>query len=83
MMIRARTFHRLKIVAMTACSLMAGTVFAATCTMTDIRDNMVAGSLTAVKNYVTGFWGTLIPDLKDAITVAQANGVAIPNPPWP
>ena len=83
MMIRARTLRRLKIVAMTACTIMAGTVFAATCTLTDIRDNMVAGSLTAVKNYVSGFWGTLVPDLEDAITIAQNNNVPIPNPPWP
>lgn len=83
MMIRARTLFRLKITAMTLCTLMAGTVFAASCTLTDIRDNIVAGSLGAVKAYTQSFWTTLVPDLKDAITIAQNNDVPIPNPPWP
>jgi hypothetical protein len=51
--------------------------------MTDIRDNVVAGNLLAVRNYTSGFWATLVPDLKDFITIAQHNNVPIPNPPWP
>ncbi len=83
MMIRARTLLRLKIVAMTVCMLAAGTVFSASCTMTDFRDNLVSGTLTAVKNYTTTFWTTLVPDLRDFITIAQNANVPIPNPPWP
>lgn len=83
MMIRARTLLRLKIVAMTICMLAAGTVFNASCTMTDIRDNIVSGSLTAVKNYTTTFWTTLVPDISDWIKISRdAFHVPIPSPPW-
>jgi hypothetical protein len=82
-MIRARTLLRLKIVAMTICMLAAGTVFNASCTMTDIRDNIVAGNLAAVKSYTTSFWTTLVPDLNDYIRIARdAFNIPIPSPPW-
>ncbi len=82
-MIRSRTLRKMKMAAMTACTVMGGTVFASSCTVQDMGDQLTAGSLAFVRNYVTGFWTTLVPTVADAITIAQNAGVSIPNPPWP
>jgi hypothetical protein len=82
-MIKARTLRRVKLAAMTACTAMGGTLLSSACTVQDFNDQLQAGTLTAVRNYVTGFWTTLIPTVADAITIAQNAGIPIPNPPWP
>jgi len=81
-MIKSRTLRRLNLSAMVGCAMMAGSVFSSACTLTDLRDNIISGSLGAVKTYVGNFWGALFPTPQEVIDLAQANGVPIPDPPW-
>ncbi len=46
----------------TLAALMAGgTMLGSACTLEDLRDNVVAGSLLYVKGEATSFWDTVIP----------------------
>jgi len=51
---------RIKMAAMTA--LTAGMLFGPGCSVTDIRDNVVAGSLGFVKTYTGQVLDLLVPD---------------------
>ncbi|HOA74853.1 MAG TPA: hypothetical protein PL151_07680 [Phycisphaerae bacterium] len=60
-------------VKMAALSLLtAGVLFGPGCGMTDLRDNVVAGSLGFVKNYTTDVLETLIPAAADLFSPPAA-----------
>jgi len=48
-----------------AATLAAGTVFGASCGLSDIKDNLVAGSLNFVKSYTADAWDLIIPNLNE------------------
>lgn len=55
-----RLFRRLKMLALVVALAAAGTVPGLGCSLADIRENIVAGSLDYVSSAATSFWANLI-----------------------
>lgn len=61
-----RCIGKTKMALFMACALTGGTLFAS-CTMTDIRDNLIAGSLAAVRGAATNWVGSLFLDFTEFV----------------
>ncbi len=62
----ARYVRKTKMALFMAFALAGGTVFAS-CTMTDIKDNLIAGSLAAVKGAATNWVSSLFVDFTEFV----------------
>jgi len=58
-MLSTRLVRRLKVVALMASLAAAATMSGVGCSLTDIRDNIVAGSLDFVSDTANSFWANL------------------------
>jgi hypothetical protein len=64
------TVSRVKIVVMIAAAFAGGTAYTS-CGMSDIRDNLVAGTLTYVKSATTEMWTSSLPKWSDIVKQGQ------------
>ena len=72
-MLNRRIAQRMKLAALVAAALAGGTTYTS-CGMSDVRDNMIAGTLTYVKTSTTEMWTSALPKWSDIVKGLQQGG---------
>ena len=78
----ARCVRKTKMALFMAFALAGGTVFTS-CTMTDVKDNLIAGSLAAVRGAATNWIGSLFVDFTEFVQPFPGTGQYIVTRPDP
>lgn len=65
-MLANRNTQRTKVRILGALTLASGMVFSS-CSMVDVRHNLVAGTMSFVKGYTTNLWEALLPAAEDLV----------------